>query len=78
MEQEQSQAQFMEFLLTTLSVATILLAADPELPARLAYRFRIWLAHRDKTNYGRLRWMRQQVRAGRWADDRAPETESAS
>lgn len=52
-----------------LSLATVLLAVYPEAPEQAAYSIRLWLAHRERTNWARMRYERRKAEAtGQTAD----------
>lgn len=73
-QQRQQREMLTAVVIGIIDGVVIALAADPELPSRVLYRARLWLAGRDRTNYARLRWMRRQVAAGRWQDDLSAQT----
>ena len=61
-------------LTAVLTLLSVWIAADPDGPARLWYRVRLWLAYRNTVNTQRLDGMRQRAQAGAYADDMRPTT----
>ena len=72
-EEAQARRERLVHALTALvTLLSVWIAADPDGPARLWYRVRLWLAYRDTVNTQRLTGMRLRAQAGVYADDMRP------